>query len=269
METKNSAPMATGSPFSAFARNHSKQDRLYVRIVLFWAILLLPFWTMAQSSSQIDVNEYGYKVTVPNVILDAGETVDIQLELGKNGEVVEHGMGFRFTIELSANADLTPSLSPSLDGSWIHESGVGLQESHGEGGNNEYVIRYDRDSPVDGSGRTLTLTLKSAVNDVSAASLLSQSGGVLVVDNLDIRQAAPTTDSEIQVYPNPTNGVFQVRCGDEPAQQVQILSVNGQVLRSFSANQQLDITDLSPGFYYVQICNQLNRASRHLSLQKF
>jgi hypothetical protein len=269
MEAKDHAHAATGNPLHSRATQPGKRNRLQKVAAILALASLLPLLPMAQSYSQIDVNEYGYNVVIPNVILDANETVDIQLEIGKQHGDVEQAVGFELTVELGANAALPTSLNPNMEGSWMNQEGVGILESHGSGGSNVYTYTYDRDSPTNGSGRTLALTLKAAVDNTPAASLLSTSGGVLIVDNLDIRQAAPKTDSEVQVYPNPTTGVFTVRCGETPAQQVQILSVTGQVLRTFSANQLLDISDLSAGLYYVQICNQLNSTSRHFPIQKF
>ncbi len=76
----------------------------------------------------------------------------------------------------------------------------------------------------------------------------------MVNTNSNISQA----DFDYQLYPNPTQDWLQVKLGTAPTQGVpmQLIAVNGQVIRQISLKDQetrIDLTDLPAGTYWVNI----------------
>lgn len=69
---------------------------------------------------------------------------------------------------------------------------------------------------------------------------------------------AVTKDSQIQIWPNPTQNMMSVLNQGNANYEVNIRNINGQVLRSFSSTQQIlqvEMQSLSPGIYLFEIVN--------------
>ena len=65
-------------------------------------------------------------------------------------------------------------------------------------------------------------------------------------------------DIDITLYPNPTQGLFQIS-GTLSEYQIDILDVNGNVFRNLSGNQSnltIDINDLPGGTYFLRVIHQ-------------
>ena len=88
-------------------------------------------------------------------------------------------------------------------------------------------------------------------------------GDVFYID--DISQSTTPTlstrniiNAKLDVYPNPTNGVVHISDVDG-IDSVTISNINGQVLKTFSGQNSIDISDLVPGVYVLQADNGLIR----------
>ncbi len=64
--------------------------------------------------------------------------------------------------------------------------------------------------------------------------------------------------NDLKVYPNPTSGVVNISDVDG-IDSVTISNINGQVLKTFSGQNSIDISDLVPGVYVLQADNGLIR----------
>lgn len=259
---KKIAVWATGTTHASLSPIQNIQNRLF--FIVFG--LFLAFFqqnAFAQNTIARDLQEVGYQLVVPNVVLSAGESVEVKVLVGKTGYPVADAMGFEFSIQLSAAAAASASLQPSMQASWMAEAGNALQESTSPDGTPEYTFTYERSDDVNGEGEILRFHLVAAQNDVSAASLLSQSGGVLIVDNLDFRLAAP--ESGLKVWPNPSsNGIFNLACDGAGVEKVVVLGLDGKCLRSFGAVDAIDLGDLATGTYSLQITNQLGMTQQRI-----
>ncbi len=88
-------------------------------------------------------------------------------------------------------------------------------------------------------------------------------GEVFYID--DITQSSNATVStkyidnpKLNVYPNPTNGIVNISIV-EGINTITVTNVNGQVLKTFPAQNAIDISDLVSGVYFLQADNGLNR----------
>lgn len=67
--------------------------------------------------------------------------------------------------------------------------------------------------------------------------------------------------NRIEIYPNPTNKILHISFSFVNPAELEIFSATGQLLRKFKSNRQeicLDISDLTPGNYFIRTISQEN-----------
>ncbi|MDZ7741567.1 MAG: T9SS type A sorting domain-containing protein [Bacteroidota bacterium] len=89
-------------------------------------------------------------------------------------------------------------------------------------------------------------------------------GNPLYIDNIQIAQTvdvAENAESEftVNIYPNPSQGVITLDGrGMENASEVNVFNIHGKLVKSFAANENLEVIDLgnlSKGMYFIRIVN--------------
>lgn len=70
-------------------------------------------------------------------------------------------------------------------------------------------------------------------------------------------------DTSISVFPNPTNNYFEI-ASKETLSKVEIYSLQGQAIKSFTPQNQYDISDLSSGIYLVKIQANNNEITKRI-----
>lgn len=109
-------------------------------------------------------------------------------------------------------------------------------------------------------------------------NLFHEDGGMMgqfiVVNTTAIEEPKLSKQLEYELFPNPTNGIFQIRSkNDVPdMQRIEVLSIEGKLLDTFNpqmANRslELDLTDYSAGHYIVRLIHKNGQTSA-LKLQK-
>lgn len=144
----------------------------------------------------------------------------------------------------NAPIDLSTYLSAgaTAGGTWIDVNGSGglsgsIFTTSGVVGNTTYDFRYK----VAGT--------PGCPDDSATVS-------IYVCDDVSLNEQVLST---VQLYPNPTNGVFFVEDADKSTQSltVEVLSIDGKLLRSFeltnNGKQTVDITALAAGVYHVKV----------------
>ncbi len=58
--------------------------------------------------------------------------------------------------------------------------------------------------------------------------------------------------SAISIYPNPTTGILNIQ-SEKPVKQIQLISVEGKIVRKYNASNQLNIQELPKGVYVLKI----------------
>lgn len=77
-------------------------------------------------------------------------------------------------------------------------------------------------------------------------------GNDLLSSSVDIDIA-----DDFSIIPNPTNGRFEIKTAGSSINNIQVIDASGSIIKSFPNGVQGDISDLSPGLYFLQI-NQRN-----------
>lgn len=61
-------------------------------------------------------------------------------------------------------------------------------------------------------------------------------------------------ESQLNVYPIPANNILFIKTDyKEPVTETLILNLSGEILKKCSLNKQIDISDLAPGCYFIQV----------------
>ncbi|MBK8625833.1 MAG: T9SS type A sorting domain-containing protein [Saprospiraceae bacterium] len=73
-------------------------------------------------------------------------------------------------------------------------------------------------------------------------------GNDLLTTSVDIDIA-----DDFSIIPNPTNGRFEIKTAGSSINNIQVIDASGSVIKSFQNDVQGDISDLSPGLYFLKI----------------
>lgn len=83
---------------------------------------------------------------------------------------------------------------------------------------------------------------------------LQQTGVIVYSNGPASGLTKQTSEQNIALYPNPANHTIHLSLANNTSiQQVNILNMNGQEVLTFSAESHLDISNLTPGLYVIQV----------------
>ncbi|WP_445453790.1 alpha-amylase family glycosyl hydrolase [Flavobacterium sp. 25HG05S-40] len=182
------------------------------------------------------------------------------IDLKKNEDVFENGQyGWNLSATGSPRLDVYTTTSPSASLSYVF---VRTNFS-------DNTLNVPAFFPY--AGTWYNLMDNSIINVTDTAMNISiESGGFRVYGN----QPSALGNSEINplstinLYPNPTSGVFTI---SGQVSKVEVYSITGQLVRSFttitSENYQFDVNDLTNGVYLVKAIDA-NNASKTMKLIK-
>jgi hypothetical protein len=163
--------------------------------LLYCGLLLgfCPGRLVSQGTYEVDLSEFVHSVWVTGGTLNANQVGTVNLNLGSSAFPVSDAMGLRLELVVSSDAYLPSNpLSVTVSGSWLL-SGVELSQSlEVDGSTRTMYLTLERD-PADGSangyGFALSFPLVAAHNNVSASSMVASEGGVVIIENVDMRLA--------------------------------------------------------------------------------
>jgi hypothetical protein len=226
-------------------------------------ITLSPQRAHAQYYDITDVKQLGFSVSVPDIILMEGETVEAVVSIGSVGSPVRGAVGFEIWVDVGDNGIVVPTLAPDMAGSWL-ASAMMPSESRTLGSVTRYTYTYVRGVPTDGSGMVLRLHLKASKNYVNANTIIMQAGGMILIDNLELRTSGPrpVESAGVAVWPNPASAnarSVQVRCSGQPALALSLYNLDGQLMGKFDPMQPMDLTSFAAGAYLLHVVDAAGR----------
>ncbi|MFY8020113.1 MAG: T9SS type A sorting domain-containing protein, partial [Bacteroidia bacterium] len=120
--------------------------------------------------------------------------------------------------------------------------------------------------------------LQAKKNGVVEVKALAKDGsGVFATKNINIQRVPLGTESkisekfEVNIFPNPSNRIFQFEDKKHQAKQIQIWDLKGQLLQSIHSDEYLtevDLSDLNSGIYLVAIVIGQEKVFRRVVLTK-
>lgn len=147
----------------------------------------------AQSTQEIDLSEFAYSVTVSGGTLNANESATVTLTLGNGDAPLSDVVAIRLDLVLSDYAYLpTSSLQPNVQSSWAYDPSDYAQSLSVNAEAHSMSLTLTRNSgSADGHGFTFSFPLVVCCNGVNANSLVLSDGGVVIVENIDLRLSNP------------------------------------------------------------------------------
>jgi hypothetical protein len=238
--------------------------RLTIVACLLCAFVLAAYSLPAQSYASVNLRELGYVVSLPEVVLMEGESIEAIIEVGSAAAPVRSAIGYDIWVELSSEAKWTASLSPNMTNSWMAEPSIAATETHDAMAPNHYRYQFLKTDPVDGSGRMLKLRLTANEDYVHTSHLIQKVGGLMQIDNLELRIAgSQPVAAALSIWPNPAIGAakaqVQLYCKDAPVTSVKLLNLGGVTLSSYGPTEVLDLSTIAAGTYILQVTNQLGQ----------
>jgi hypothetical protein len=91
---------------------------------------------------------------------------------------------------------------------------------------------------------------------------INRKGQNLYIDNVRIYETQDPVDltentvGEITIYPNPSDGVFNLMFQDDQVRSIEIYELSGKLVRTkqtSGSRVRLDLSDCSPGYYMIKI----------------
>ena len=107
--------------------------------------------------------------------------------------------------------------------------------------------------------------------DTVVQFIIPRMATVLKAKGLPIGVEEVTLDDKVALYPNPAKDAFYVKSMDvQKADRIVILNMNGQSVKTFGStefSESIDISDISPGIYFVAIHTESGTAVKKLNIQ--
>jgi hypothetical protein len=120
--------------------------------------------------------------------------------------------------------------------------------------------------------------LQAKKNGIVEVKALAKDGsGVFATKNISIQRVPLGTESkisekfEVNIFPNPSNGIFQFEDKKHQAKQRQIWDLKGQLLQSINSDEYLtevDLSNLNSGIYLVAIEKEKHKVFRKIVLSR-
>ena len=79
---------------------------------------------------------------------------------------------------------------------------------------------------------------------------------------------SPAFGSKLKIYPNPANDKVYIKGIDSSTFQIQLVSTDGRIWRSWKNSSTLDVYDIQPGLYFLKISSGENSIVKPLLIQR-
>jgi len=98
---------------------------------------------------------------------------------------------------------------------------------------------------------------------------LGNCGEIDSIEVLDLSVGlSPAFGSKLKIYPNPANDKVYIKGVDSSNYQIQLISTDGRVWRSWKNSSTLDVYDIQPGLYFLKISSGENSIIKPLMIQR-
>ncbi|MEY3445013.1 MAG: hypothetical protein RLZZ519_3294 [Bacteroidota bacterium] len=230
----------------------------FTKFVVFVCCFLmgfLPLRLRAQTTFDVDLASFEHDHNVSGGTLNANQAGTFSFDLGSVADPANEVLGLKLDIALSDEAVLpTSSLALAFSKSWLFDD-LEVSESISVDGSTRILhleLILSDHLPQSGHGFVFSFPVVSALNNVAANSLVVAVDGVVIVDNVDLKMAAP---DEPFCYPNPSSGNLWV-----PILGAETLRLTGMDGRSSEVAVtdvggigMADIAGLAAGVYWVEV----------------
>jgi hypothetical protein len=76
--------------------------------------------------------------------------------------------------------------------------------------------------------------------------------------NLILSQNSIDKNKQINIFPNPSKGIFQISMEEEKIELIKVYSLLGELKSEFQNSNDIDISDFPKGVYFLEIITKNN-----------
>lgn len=228
-----------------------------ILFLLVWAAFTCP----AQTPDTLDIQNLSPQMEYTKAPLNAGDTLEIALHLGSPNDSVINAVGFLIQIELSNKAVQAVCEPFTSANSWLLDDGNHADTSYMDAAGTATLhlesIRTDT-LKKSGFGEVLRFKVIADIAVDNPADLFNLSGGMVLVDNVEMKTAMPIVDCpEWQLAPNPAHQEVRVVSDELANCAVELLNMQGEKIQQvamYGRELALDIVERLPeGMYIVRM----------------
>lgn len=161
------------------------------------------------TKAEYNTENIPYGLSYPEGTFDEGDVVTFTIWAGDANTTLSTVSGFDLSFSLTEHAVFPTSISPNLSGSWIAEGAtLSTTTSLNETESTIHFYAADPSASQSGDGQIASFSLVCNSENVTAAQLLVNSGGgiIIQIDDFVLRSGiAPPINPlhTIEIYPNP------------------------------------------------------------------
>ena len=171
---------------------------------------------------------------------------------------IEHVGSKRFGFEMVAFDENANSVGTFFGDNVAHtatQTFDGIQFIHHKNapeGNDSYTFNMEWQAPAEDVGTINFYACANAADGTGSVNDFIYTAKFIFPSNTDTNIAS-FTDEQIKIYPNPTNGFLNIESGNKHIDGLFLYRSNGQLLRTYTSSEMIDLTDLDSGMYFLKI----------------
>ncbi|NET33545.1 MAG: T9SS type A sorting domain-containing protein [Cyanothece sp. SIO1E1] len=239
------------------------------------AVNLMPNPLEEYRSSSGEPKTTGAPIFIEALPVQPGETVSFNVNLGDDDNPVTGAYGVAFSIVYDPLAVVYGSVSASFENSWLGQLGEDMIALYRDDPNQHRLhialTRIDQ-VEVDGSGAIgqISMTIEDVIfrdreyempfrvenvrliraDEEEVQVVQKQTIGTILDTPLSSEERLPS--SQIKLFPNPTYNFVQIDYQKVEIDRIQLLNLQGKVLREYQATDRISLQDLQPSTYLLR-----------------
>lgn len=208
----------------------------------------------AQSPQWVTSTQHEFAIDSNADLLMEGDTFDLVVRLGSATEPASDVLGADFWCDLQKAVPVSTPVSIDLDQSWLFAVEDAEQSTWLTGRLSTKLVRSDS-SGQEGNGEVYRFSLVCIEDSMPASSVILDGGGMVMVDNVDLKRNPNNVENLLSAYPNPAHESIHVRPLPKEQQKFMLLDSWGRLVRGnidlVALNGQVDLSRVPPGAYFL------------------
>lgn len=186
----------------------------FLCFLLAWANVT--FSTFGQNTVNIDLAEFAHATSLP---LHHGDSLSFTFELGSSAQTAGMVCGYQISLQFPKLLAAPSEVLVSVAGSWVGTAANGSPSSLYHPSESQLDFGYERTDLLGqvGAGRLAVICLVRPGGFAPSEDRVTVSGGLVMVDNVDFKQALGQQASSpaVKVFPMPATDHLQVEAQGE------------------------------------------------------
>ena len=215
-----------------------------------------------------------------------GASVGMDIIMGEEGSPADNIYGIAFSIVYDTHAIVDESVFVTFEDSWLGEEGVNMiaiSRNNPDESRIDIAITRTDGQNITGSGKigVLNITIEDVIirsnfyememdiKDIRIINAQEELKGIIPRKTRSFIDLANSIYSyelndRIRLFPNPAKSIVYLQAGELDMDRIQLYSIEGQLLATYSNTNQIPVKSLTPGNYVLRIITD-----QGLAIKKF